>query len=124
MPQGWLHGRLGAIATIEVDDCRVDLALTKLFEGDTEGFVAWVGEQTESLVKAYDLEMRDADLETVTNFMLAKARRTLPFTVPDRSATVAEKDGGGIFPFLNEGWDNMGTFRVKIIPGAIEVNRQ
>jgi len=104
MPQGWLHGRLGAIATIEADDCRVDLALTKLFEGDTEGFVAWVGEQTESLVKAYDLEMRDADLETVTNFMLAKARRTLVFTAPEQSAAVAQSDQDGIFPFLDEDW--------------------
>ena len=40
----------------------------KLFEGDTDGFVAWIGERTNSLVHAYDLEMRDADLETVTQF--------------------------------------------------------
>jgi len=65
MPQGWLHGRLGAIATVEANHSGVDLVLAKLFEGDTDGFVAWIGEQTKSLVKAYDLEMRDADLETV-----------------------------------------------------------
>ena len=102
MPQGWLHGRLGAIAAIEANHRGVDLVLTKLFEGDTERFVAWIGERTTSLVHAYDLEMRDADLETVTNFVQAKARRTLPFAAPDESAAVAHKDQDGIFPFLAE----------------------
>jgi hypothetical protein len=104
MPQGWLHGRLGAIAAIEANQSGVDLALMKLFEGDTDGFVAWISEQTRSLVKAYDLEMRDADLETVTNFMQAKARRTLPFDAPDESAAVAHKDQDGILPILAEDW--------------------
>ena len=40
MPQGWLHGRLGAIAAIEANQSGVDLVLMKLFEGDTDGFVA------------------------------------------------------------------------------------
>jgi len=102
MPQGWLHGRLGAIAAIKANDIGVDLVLTKLFECDTDGFVAWIGERTTSLVHAYDLEMRDADLETVANFMQAKARRTLPFAAPDESAAVASKDQDGIFPFLAE----------------------
>ena len=102
MPQGWLHGRLGAIAAIEASQSGVDLALMKLFEGDTDGFVAWIGEQTKPLVNAYDLEMRDADLETVTNFMKAKPRRTLPFAAPDESAAVEDKEQDGIFPFLAE----------------------
>jgi hypothetical protein len=46
--------------------------------------------------------MRDANLETVTNFVQAKARRTLPFAAPDESAAVAHKDQDGIFPFLAE----------------------
>ena len=100
MPQGWLHGRLGAIAAIEASQSGVDLVLMKLFEGDTDGFVAWIGEQTKSMVYAYDLEMRNADLETVTNFSQAKARRTLAFAAPDQSAAVAHKDQDGIFPFL------------------------
>ena len=104
MPQGWLHGRLGAIAAIEANHSGVDLVLTKLFEGDTDGFVAWIGEQTKSLLKAYDLEMRDADLETVTNFMQAKARRTLPFAAPDQNAAVTQKDRDWILPFLAEDW--------------------
>ncbi|HZR19787.1 MAG TPA: nucleotide excision repair endonuclease [Verrucomicrobiae bacterium] len=105
MPQGWLHGQMGAIATIEVDNSEVDLVLTKLFaEGETEGFVAWIAERTKSLVKAYDLEMRDAHLETVTNFMQAKARRTLPFAAPDQSAAVAKREREGIFPFVGKDW--------------------
>ncbi len=104
MPQGWMHGRLGAIAAIEANQSEVDLVLMKLFEGDTDGFDAWIGEQTKSLVKAYDWEMRDADLETVTHFMQAKARRALPFAAPDQSAAVARNDQEGIFPFLVEDW--------------------
>ena len=102
MPQGWLHGRLGAIATVEANHSGVDLVLAKLFEGDTDGFVAWIGEQTKALAFAYDLEMRNADLETVTNFTQAKTRRTLPFAAPEQSAAVADKDQDGIFPFLAE----------------------
>ena len=104
MPRGWLHGGLGAIATVEANHSGVDLVLAKLFEGDTDGFVAWIGEQTKSLAYAYDLEMRDADLETVTNFTQAKAHRTLPFAAPDQSAAAAQKDQGEVFPFLAEDW--------------------
>jgi predicted GIY-YIG superfamily endonuclease len=104
MPQGWLRGRLGAIAALEANQSEVDLVIGKLFEGDTDGFVAWIGEQTKSLLKAYDLEMRDADLETVTNFMQARAHRTLPFAAPDQSAGIIQKDQDGIFPFLAEDW--------------------
>ena len=48
--------------------------------------------------------MRDADLETLTSFMQAKAHRTLPFAAPDQSAGIAQKDRDGIFPFLAEDW--------------------
>jgi hypothetical protein len=54
------------------------------------------------LVKAYDLEMRDADLETVTNFIQAKARRTLPFAAPDQPAVVVNSEREGILPFVDE----------------------
>jgi hypothetical protein len=104
MPEGWLHGRLGAVATIEADHSGVDLALAKLFEGDTDGFVAWIGEQTKYLVYAYDLEMRDGDLETVTHFMQAKARRTLPFATPDQSAGATRKEPEAMLPFLGNDW--------------------
>lgn len=104
MPEGWLHGRLGAVATIEAGHSGVDLALAKLFEGDTDGFVAWIGERTNSLVHAYDLETRDADLETVTHFMQAKAPRTLPFAAPDQRAAVAKRELDATLPFVGEDW--------------------
>ena len=104
MPHGWLHGRMGAIVTLAVNQIGLELVLMKLFEGDTDGFVAWIGEQTISLVHAYDVEMRDADLETVTHFMQAKARRTLPFAALDQSAGVRRKEPEAMFPFLGEDW--------------------
>jgi hypothetical protein len=104
MPHGWLHGRMGTLATLEVNQSGVDLVLLKLFEGDTDGFVAWITERTNSLVHAYDLEMRDADLETVTHFMQAKARRTLPFATPDQSAGATRKEREAMLPFLGEDW--------------------
>ena len=100
MPHGWLHGRLGAIVTLEANRSGVDLVLMKLFAGDTDGFVAWIGERTNSLVHAYDVEVRDADLETVTHFMQAKARRTLPFATPDQIAAVTRKEPEAMLPFL------------------------
>jgi len=93
MPAGWAHRRLGEIATIS--DTRrnepgirtVELVLTELFAGNNDGFVAWVGEQTKPLAYAHDLAMRDADLETVIQFLEAKARRTRPFLIPEQGAT-------------------------------------
>ena len=102
MPHGWWHGRLGAVASIGTNHSGVELVLTRLFAGDAEGFVAWIGERTRSLVRAYDLEIRDADLETVTHFMQAKARRTLPFATPDQIAGVTRKEPEAMLPFLVE----------------------
>lgn len=102
MPAGWLHGRLGAIVTLEANHSEVELVLKKLFAGDTDGFVAWIGERTDSLVHAYDVEMRDADLETVTHFMQAKARRTLPFAAPDQIAGVTRKEPEAMLPLVVE----------------------
>ena len=89
---------------IKVKQSGVDLVLVKLFAGDTDGFAAWIGGRTNSLVRAYDAEMRDADLETVTNFMQAKARRTLPFAIPDRSAGATSKEPEPGLPFQGGDW--------------------
>jgi predicted GIY-YIG superfamily endonuclease len=82
MPEGWVYGRLGKIAAIEAH-LDTQQILTKLFEGDTEYFVSWINGGTQPLSHTYDLEIRDADLETVTGFMQASQRRVLPFTAPD-----------------------------------------
>jgi predicted GIY-YIG superfamily endonuclease len=92
MPPGWMHGRLGAIVSIagwqamESNFGGGDLVLAKLFAGDSEWFAGWIGEQTKPLVHTHDLAMRDADLETVLNFLRARTRRTLPFAAPNPSA--------------------------------------
>ncbi len=104
MPHGWLHGRMGAIVTLAVNQSGLDLVLMKLFEADTDGFVAWIGERTKSLARSYDLEMRDTDLETVTHFMQAKARRTLPFATPDQSTRATRKETETMLPFSGEDW--------------------
>ena len=75
---------------------------TQWFSIDTEGFVTWITERTNSLVHAYDVEMRDADLETVTHCMQAKARRTLPFATPDQRARARRKEPEAMLLFLGE----------------------
>ncbi|MFO1512765.1 MAG: nucleotide excision repair endonuclease [Verrucomicrobiota bacterium] len=105
MPAGWLHGRLGAIASIAIpptQDSSVELVLSKLVEGDADGVVAWIGERTTSLVRAYDLEIRDADLEAVVEFMKAKARRPAPFATPDQLPVLPSRGPAFLLPFLEE----------------------
>ncbi len=104
MPHGWFHGQMGAVANLAGDPSEVDSALRKLFAGDTDGFVVWIGERTNSLVRAYDLETRDADLETVIHFMQAQARRTLPFATPDQIAAVTRKAPEAMLPFRAVDW--------------------
>ena len=110
MPAGWSHGRLGEIATIsyaqscEADFHRIEMVLTPLFAGNNDGFVAWVGEQTKPLPHAHDLAMRDADLETVIQFLEAKARRTRPFLIPEQSSTKQRMDPQALFP--DENWNH------------------
>ncbi len=90
MPLGWVHGRLGEIATVmeaqnsEPSRRNIETVLTELFAGEHDKFTAWIGEQTKTLAHAHDLMMREADLETVIQFMQAKARRTLPFLAPEQ----------------------------------------
>jgi hypothetical protein len=103
MPEGWWHGRLGAIAAIETSPTEVELILAK-FAGDADGFATWIGEKTQSLVHAYDRETRDADLETVVTLMQAKARRTLPFDTPDQSRADKRVNLDVMLPFLDNDW--------------------
>ena len=79
------------------------MVLTTLFAGNNDGFVAWVGERTKPLAYAHDLAMRDADLETVIQFMEAKARRTRPFVIPEARVTEHQMNPPGLFP--GENWN-------------------
>ena len=107
MPAGWVHGHLGEIATLadarsrEANFREVEMVLTGLFAGNNDGFVAWVGEKTKPLPHAHDLAMRDADLETVIQFMAAKTRRTRPFVIPEQTANEQRMDPPGLFPDVN-----------------------
>jgi len=97
MPAGWVHGRMNEIVVIAaqasgLETGEVEVVLTGLLEGDQDGFTAWLGERTQTLAHAHDLAIRDADLETVSQFVLAKARRSRPFTVPNQTATEPRMD--------------------------------
>ena len=105
MPAGWWHGRLGAIATIKTSSRAVELLLAKLLAGDTDGFVGWIGEHTQALVHAYDRDTRDADLETVVTLIQAKARRTLPFQIPEQAATDETVKSQSMLLFPCEDWN-------------------
>ncbi len=71
--------------------------------GDTDGFVLWFGERTQSLAYAYDREIRDADLETAVTLIQAKRRHTLPFHIAEPGA---EKPIGPDDPqFSDEDWN-------------------
>lgn len=108
MPEGWVRGRLGSVVTIaesqngNLSSVGMDAVLARLFGGDADRFVAWIGERTQALVHAYDREIRDADLETLLGFMQAKARRTLPFNAPDRSAGEEMEKQVSMLPFPEE----------------------
>lgn len=87
LPAGWLRGRLeatAAIPTAPLNASAVETILTKLFAGDTNGFVAWLAEQTQSLAQPHDLALREADLETVARFMASQTRPTRTFVVSNQ----------------------------------------
>jgi predicted GIY-YIG superfamily endonuclease len=110
MPAGWVHGRLGEIATIKSTPAsepgcrRIEPVLTELFAGDHDGFTTWITEQTKALAHAHDLALRDADLETVIQFMQAKARRTRPFTAPEKSVTGKRMNPDSTMLFAGDDW--------------------
>ena len=97
LPAGWLHGRIGAIAALANIQGDAELALTRLFAGDVDSFCNWLGERTKPLARAYDRELLEADLETVTSFMRAKARRTHPFAPDEERALPQRIDSPWLF---------------------------
>ncbi len=105
MPAGWSHGRLGTIAAVAfppAQESSVALVMSKLMAGDGDELITWMAEQTASLVRVYDLEMRDADLETVAQFMKAKARRLTEFTTLESSPAQAQEESELLLPALEE----------------------
>ena len=105
MPAGWVHGRLGDLARVAVppgkepDVTNAEAVLTGLFAGDEAGFQTWVSERTHALPCPHDLLLRDADLETVVQFLQARARRTRPFTAPDAAAPAQPKRAEALLPW-------------------------
>jgi hypothetical protein len=103
MPAGWWQGRLAAIATLDGVPGEAPSVLANLLAGDTDGFVHWIGERTKSLAHAYDLETRDADLETVVTLIQTKLRRTLPFHIAEPGAEKPSSPDARLFP--EEDWN-------------------
>lgn len=89
LPCGWIHGRMEPIATVTIQRNREPqfaatvAALKDLFAGNEEAFTNWVAECTKALVKVCDLELRDSNLETVLEFVQAKARRPKVLPAPE-----------------------------------------
>lgn len=103
MPAGWWHGHLGAVATLNGSSMEVRSLLGKLFAGDTASFALWLAERTQALVHSYDLETREADLETVTTLVQAKTKRTLPFAAPETPTNIA-KDSEPLLLLPGDDW--------------------
>ncbi len=105
MPAGWVHGRLPELARVavppgkEADMPHLEAVLTGLFAGDAAGFQTWVNERTLALPCPHDLVLRDADRETVRQFLQARARRTRPFTTPDPGAPAQPKRAEAQLPW-------------------------
>ncbi|HYG33903.1 MAG TPA: nucleotide excision repair endonuclease [Clostridia bacterium] len=74
MPQGWFRGRHGELVTIPryeipprvFEDLRS--CLVQLFAGHTDEFVAWVQDRTLMQNQPFEVTVREADLEFVTEF--------------------------------------------------------
>jgi hypothetical protein len=50
-----------------------------LLQADIDGFVDWIMERTNCLVKSYDFELRDSDLDTILKFVQKLNQRvTIP----------------------------------------------
>ena len=110
MPAGWVHGKLGEIAAVSTVQSskphlrRIETQLTEFFAGGNDGFIAWVAERTKGLAHTHDLAMRDADLETVVQFIKAKARRTRAFVAPEPGVTEKRLNLDSTMLFTDENW--------------------
>jgi predicted GIY-YIG superfamily endonuclease len=104
MPEGWLHGRMGAIATVTSakEHETVEKVLDDLFAGDAGSFAIWVNERTKSFVGSLDAKMLETDLESVIEFMQIKTRRIIPITASSQDASDKPKLLEDLLVFMNE----------------------
>jgi predicted GIY-YIG superfamily endonuclease len=109
MPEGWLHGRLGTVSSLSmlptIESNEVENILIKLFNGDAEGFSAWISDRTLPFINPFDKQIVESDLETVLEFMKTKAHRTLPLVVsPSDIPADKAKHLEDEFSFVQEDW--------------------
>jgi predicted GIY-YIG superfamily endonuclease len=85
MPEGWLHGRLGIVSSLSTvpafESNEVENILIRLFNGDAEGFAAWINDRTQSCANLFDKQIVKSDLETVLEYIKTKAHRNLSLVV-------------------------------------------
>lgn len=108
MPEGWLHGRFGPVARLSsaaTNTSEANGILERLFEGDAEGFAAWIGGRTQSLQHKCDLEIRDADLESVLNFIETMKRRSAPVLAANGNVARGPADDSALWLFPNIEWN-------------------
>lgn len=74
LPEGWFRGRHRNKCVIPIDGtpCKLhaDELLQNLFAGQTNGFKEWILTRTGSWTHPFDLAVREADLEIVTEFVV------------------------------------------------------
>jgi hypothetical protein len=81
LPEGWFHGRHREICTIPRQQCRlanldeVREHLGNLFAGRAEQFAEWIRSCTSSWTHPFDLAVREAELEGLTEFATRLALR-------------------------------------------------
>ena len=104
MPEGWLHGRMEAIAAVTSakEHETVEKVLNNLFAGDAGSFAIWVNERTKSFVGSLDAKMLETDSESVIEFMQIKARRIIPITASSQDASDKPKLFEDLLLFVNE----------------------
>ena len=108
MPHGWLHRRFGTVARVSLgpsDPIEAKGILGGLFEGDADGFVTWIGERTQSLPHKCDLEIRDADLESVTHWVQAMKRRSAPVITPNGNFARGQSVDSALWLFPHTQWN-------------------
>jgi predicted GIY-YIG superfamily endonuclease len=109
MPEGWLHGRLGMVSSLAmgpmIEPKEVENILIKLFDGNAEGFAAWINDRMLPFINPFDKQIVESDLETVLEFMETKAHRTLPLVAsPSGIPADKAKHLEAVFSFVQEDW--------------------